>query len=447
MRKALERTRLAAHLKARGRNAAAGDAAFSLMRRCVMPWKRLMGGLFLLIGYAIAGGCLEFQKTSRWRYDEERDEFSYLTVYENFATTQGVIATKPRASTEAEVRGDEDAAFLEAFYRNRAHLLPNPIYSPWLMVLSEPAALRREARQWAVFDLRQGRGTQLVQRETAVSLEKVRILPGELYATAGGGVGYYHQVVVPGAVVDAWLEAGWHHKAFEEGLKEEIAKEKAARRETPGLTWEEATPALVDLWRKKLHDQTAEKTAVWRRLQERPLAMLEDRTLDLYAKDGLEKASVSRDHGTLTLHIPMGPKDGAAISKLFTAFKQDIRGAAAEMLKPLNIEQPDSQEWVIVADKLLGPADMHQEAGELLTVRIDLKQWVAGANTLAERWQWPQQADESRVAMMAKAMREKRRVKEGIKLADIIAAFQRGALAASPAEAVRPGEGMREEGQ
>jgi hypothetical protein len=144
-------------------------------------------------------GCLETDKTVAARYDRDHDEFSFLVVYQQIRGGTG--------SSQEKYDPDTDFKYLKALYANRDHLIVTPVGSPWpFEEFGEDALLRTSATEAADVSLSTITPTLKLHR-SPVRLDQVRILPGAFFLRGEGNLCYYHQVVIPGKVIDQAITA------------------------------------------------------------------------------------------------------------------------------------------------------------------------------------------------------------------------------------------------
>jgi hypothetical protein len=194
---------------------------------------------------ALAGmlaGCLEAEKTVQVRYDKDKDEFTYLVVYQRIRNGKDQKGkTDPAA----------DLKHLTALYQNRDHLLIGPAGSPRpLEEWGEDGWLRLSPELAAIVDLDSAK-LNLATTRPGIPLDQVQVKPGRLFVGEGGGLCYYHQITVPGKVVEAAMAIG-PSRARDNDMVKRISGMiggELARRSGGGapMTLQEAKEKLVPL--------------------------------------------------------------------------------------------------------------------------------------------------------------------------------------------------------
>src|SRR5665213_1228361 len=278
--------------------------------------KRLSFGILAASLAVWLSGCLSASYFAMVRYDQAQDEFAVMNVYQRIASpTPG------------------DSQYLYQLWLNRDHL----IRLPNIDIFSKPAYLRISGSRYADINLGEA-PTSLEPKETVISLEKIRVLPGTFFLRGEETLCYYDQVVIPGAVVDQAL--GRVANAVAPDLTEEIDKEFKRRQDGGKVeTWEKARALML----KQIHagfappppPATAPATA-----PENPPAeetssawsILDDESLKLLRQgvtDGSMK--ITRDKQLFTVIIPLSAADAKQLDRFWHA---GVDAVGAEAAKP-----------------------------------------------------------------------------------------------------------------
>jgi hypothetical protein len=176
-----------------------------------------------LILPAVVAGCLDADVRNLARYDAQKDQFTFLNLY------QDISGQKPA-----------DLEHLHALWRNRGHIIDPPTPN----ILGKMAYLRLSPTRFATMNL--GQPTEsLASGDSPVPLDRIEVRPGKFFLTDPQTLCYYDQTVVPGEVVDQLLPV--LHKALVESMATGAAEERERRAAggRPG-DWAEATREAVD---------------------------------------------------------------------------------------------------------------------------------------------------------------------------------------------------------
>ena len=164
-------------------------------------WKAGFLGLIAVGCVLWLSGCLAQEITTVVRYDRKGDVFAVFTVYEHFRSNRSGTAT-PAANknpTPAEY-AQGDLGKLKDIWEGRDRLLP-----------LGPVSLDGPLKTFLTLD-RHGLSAEPKSKtsdwppgEPTVSWEKLQIIPGKLFEDQNGMIGYWHEVRIPGSVVDELL--------------------------------------------------------------------------------------------------------------------------------------------------------------------------------------------------------------------------------------------------
>ncbi len=183
-------------------------------------------GLLLALTMMLSG-CLIDEVTVRVRYDAAGDEFGILTIYEHFRSSpNGVEKPQDKAGRFAN-----DFAALKKVWDNREQLIP---IEPSIFGTTDYLLLAPDHKSVA--------DSQRLDDDPPIAWEQVKIMPGKLFKDADGGIGYHHEVRIPGKVIDQLLQLAISRLAKNHDLIQSVKVELAARQDgKPRRAWE--TPA------------------------------------------------------------------------------------------------------------------------------------------------------------------------------------------------------------
>ena len=145
--------------------------------------RRISFALVAAVAVLWFSGCLSTNYLVMLRYDDAKDEFHVLNVYQRIA---------------AATPGDSE--YLYQLWLNRDHL----IRVPNVDIFTMPAYVRMSPAKYAAINL--GEAPPILESaDTPISLGQIRVLPGTFFLRGPDTLCYYDQVVLPGKVVDQAL--------------------------------------------------------------------------------------------------------------------------------------------------------------------------------------------------------------------------------------------------
>jgi len=266
--------------------------------------KRSLGLSVVVVILLSLAGCLEDDATAIVRYDAKSDRFGVLTVYEHFRS-------RGPSSTPSTANRSGDVASLVELWQKRDRIVmvePSLFGNPIYIELSADHKTRADPKD--------------DEGEAKVSWERIKIVPGKMFRDTKGGLGYYHEMWIPGAVVDQLLQREWADSA---GSADLLAAEHKRRAEggargswkAVGQTVRAAQAAwLASFEKEEAVDDTNNVTTVeWIRcLDEESLAALQE----VVAKRRFE---TNRAGQRVTLRVPLSESDAKELASLLSDVK------------------------------------------------------------------------------------------------------------------------------
>jgi hypothetical protein len=370
-----------------------------------------MGGTSKLVVVGVVAllwvsGCLENDASMFVRHEAGADRFGVLTVYEHFRSggmnriSQGVAV---------------DAETLEELWAARERVIP---VEP--SIFGTPVYMELSADRRSVVDAADD------VKGAGIAWETIEIRPGKMFRDADGALGYYHEVWIPGDVVDRWLRLAALRLAKNEEFAKAIATERA-RREGRGArrSWADVTARVRERWeaglaRLDLRDaERGREEAMWGELW----GCLEDRSLEAlraWAAEG--KVAFVRRGRIVTLGVPLADSDArgvatllAELGKVWGAFagREGDAGPEARVARRLWERVARAVECKVV------------EGG--LDLSVDVVAAQGGVvSSLGETRAEVYRADPGKVAAaraMADAVGAKVTVSEGVKVGEVVEEF------------------------
>lgn len=267
----------------------------------------------LSIGLLAAGvvfwfsGCLSAKYFAMVRYDEAKDEFTFLNVYQRISTaTPG------------------DSQYLYQLWRNRDHL----IRLPNVDIFTMPAFLRMSQAKYVPINLGEA-PPKLEAVETAISLDQIRILPGTFFLRGADTLCYYDQVVLPGKVIDQALPM--FAKTVAPAMTEAIDKE-VQRRKDGGKTveWAKYRRELMEGLHSAANPTTVPATAAaGAEPKIDPMQVLDDESLQLLRKGVADGSmTLTREKQVFRFILPLSNADARQVDQTWHALLHAIKTEA-----------------------------------------------------------------------------------------------------------------------
>ncbi|HSI32823.1 MAG: hypothetical protein ACAI43_17515 [Phycisphaerae bacterium] len=293
-----------------------------------MPTRRftLAGALLLSLGLCFAG-CLQQENIKVLRYDAKADRFEMLAVYEHFRSSDSGVVLVPEKAPDAaaaEKRMLEDAAKLRSIYDARDRLIPG-----WDILGVGLYPLTPDRKKF------EGEGDPKPGRP-AIAWDKVDIKPGRLFKDKDGFIGYWHEIGVPGAVVDQMLARVRVEMSADEDIRQGIAIEKKRRADAPQkpADWADITAALKA---HLLAEQAGKPEGADRQkdLGERLRATLDSASLDRILA-ALDRGDLgpTRVAGRLVLRVPLTRRDADGIAGLVREVDRTVKSILDAKAEP-----------------------------------------------------------------------------------------------------------------
>jgi hypothetical protein len=247
-------------------------------------------------------GCLCQETTMVVRYDAKEDVFTIFTVYEHFRSTRTGTNVK---ATERPLAPDDYAAAdfgrLKELWDARdrmipAYILPFSFDGPARIELSDDHKRLKDV------DVRGG--------DPEISWDKVQIIPGRLFEDRDGLVGYWHEVRIPGSVVDELLHLARVRLGKNEQLLVALDGELERRKTQKGVgRWREFSDWLKAQGDRGLAGQKDEGDNS-EEFQRRLLGCLQERSLaELRRVVGGGELDLSRHGSVLRLRLGVTRRD------------------------------------------------------------------------------------------------------------------------------------------
>lgn len=163
-------------------------------------WKAISLG-FIAIGCAFClSGCLVQEITTVVRYDAKSDVFAVFTVFEHFRSSRNGTPTPVKKNATPADYAQADLGKLKDIWGGRDRLIP---LGP--LTLDGPLkTFLTEDRRGLSAEPHTKTG-EAPAGEPPISWDKLQIIPGKLFEDRDGLMGYWHEVRIPGSVVDELL--------------------------------------------------------------------------------------------------------------------------------------------------------------------------------------------------------------------------------------------------
>jgi hypothetical protein len=407
-----------------------------------------LGAAAVVLIAMIVGGCLQAEKRIGIQYDRATDRFTFLVVF-NHISSDKLVADGGDP--------DGDSAYLKTLWSNRDHLILLPSLMQPVDDSDEPLAmftndglgfLRLSASRFAQISLGGAAATQ--PQETSLPLDTIQIKPGELFNEGGSNLSYYHQIVVPGALVDKALDmaAKAESKEIVAAVDDEIASRGAG---VATGTWKQIADGLIERISAVPDDPSAQAAPN----APEPAGMPHGFSLDSLrmmkqALGASGKLDLWRSGSTLTVKMPMTAEDAAGIVANWPAVRDAaLAKISSKAQKALAASAGDSS----VVDPKPAAIALAQstkvakdESGLVVSVDVvSLGQFLSDWDSLDVAMM----SDEDRSGRdnlsreLGAVAATKMPVNEKLTVARVMADFAKGTLASVPAtQPVKPGTGL-----
>ena len=255
-------------------------------------------------------GCVRGKKSIAVIYDGQKDEYRILSVY------RGIHSDDEKTTIQ-------DIDHLKQLWLSRWSL----INSPEPEFFGESAYIRLKSDQFCRVSLGSQPEYLEVVRST-LALDKIKVRPGRFFLDESSSLAYYHQVVIPGEIIDKALK---HlHESGIAGNAEEIAKpirqelEKRSKGIKPS-TWDAVGRDLIEMIRTQGGRPMSQSTSP---LDTDSLMALERSILN-------GSINLSRDGGKLSLQLPLSEADVAGCLAMARKVKSAFTGDESSIGKRL----------------------------------------------------------------------------------------------------------------
>ena len=234
------------------------------------------------------------------RYDTKADVFAVLTIYEHFRSSRSGTRITANRPLTADDYAAADFGRLKELWEARERTIP---FLP--ISLDGPARLELSA------DHKRLKDSEPREGDPRISWEKVQIIPGKLFEDRDGLVGYWHEVRIPGSVVDELLHLARVRLGKNEQLLAALDGELERRKTQNGVgEWRAFSDWLKAQGDRELARQTAAADNS-EELQRRLLGCLEERSLrDLRRIVGGGELDLSRRGSVLRMRLAATRRDG-----------------------------------------------------------------------------------------------------------------------------------------
>jgi hypothetical protein len=390
-------------------------------------------------------GCLEGLKSTRIRYDKDKDEFTILSVYQQI-----------RSSQAADTDAAKDLTHLKNLYTNRDHMIignPMPVFMG-----TEHGLLRLSPNTFADFDLCQSPSTPVIAQKTKAPLNAVKIMPGAFFGRGDDCLGYFHQVTIPGVMLDLMLadadylkKNGFFHNLVqrERDIRNKLGEYKPA-------TWDDVKASLgkfvsagilgnmdlragLDLGRD---NPNTDKLPMEMRLP------LSDETLAAWDKAMTAgDIAATRTGRVVSIKLPMTAEEAKGFQQAIADVRKDMTEKldkwakdAASKATEKKVSFDSAKAWRENADKALGSLEVKIDK-DGATLAVDL---MALLNVVGGTPQGPLPALEesagNRAGWMVQNAGKEITIDKMISIEKVVADFDAGKLKSNPSDKpVEPG--------
>jgi len=396
------------------------------------PKVRRWAILSVLAGMGLfALGCLRANVLDFARYDEKTDTYHFLKVYTHVAGS------------------DAELDWIARLWKHRGRVITIPELLP--VFSKEPALLRVADRETQAIEIGEPSTEAPPSQRADISLAPIEIRPGKFFLSADRTLCCYHQVVVPGKLVDDLCVIA--NKDLRKSAIRSVDEELARRRDGGrAISWEQVREAIrksVDKNKEPAGDAKnseppqeeapAGEQDELKPREDEPICAMDDeslRTIRRAAEDGT--LGFARKGFQLQLRVPMTPADRReAIATVEMAKKvlldSIIRGPGMDASEPM-------KQWQTAVSAAVRAEEGPE--GALLLI-LDVGKYVE----LATRDRRDAEPIQSSAADYRRAVEKVRAagipIDENLTLDQIIKSFTAGTLESSPPPAdVPPGEGL-----
>ena len=394
-----------------------------------MRRKLLSTCALLLLVSTFLPGCLESEKSLLVRYDKAADTFHMLVVYQHIRGGELNGNYDPKA----------DLVHLEGLYKNRDHLIFMPLAAPWPLAVFGESAFVRHADRLASSVPLAAAAADSKPEPVPFSLNAITIKPGQFFFREAGNLCYYHAMSVPGSSLDQMIETGFG-KLAQESLAQWLNNELDRRlKEHLKPNWDQFRQGLIDHTCKQLeHDLAGIQPAndiAWE--PETPFAT--DTLQHILEAATKKQLVVKRTGSQLALTIPMTAADVEQAIKTTDEFRKTV-GAKLARLKPVSEANLRLARWY---QKLLEIPQLSAADKEHLEIRLDIVQLCNTFDNPADPGYTLDNKAKARTVELANLVASKMPIAKDVTVAQLVADFQAGTLAANPSkEPVKPGDGL-----
>jgi hypothetical protein len=358
---------------------------------------------------------LECQESILGRYDADKDQFVFLTIY------QRIGGQKPA-----------DYDYLEQLYNNRDHLVTPPMPN----MLGKTSYLRLSAKSYYQLNLGD-RPNALEAQESPLPLDQVKVLPGQFFLRGPEALCYYDQIVVPGAFVDQTLKflGGKASEGIAQAAREELDRRKGGGKAMP---WAELRRNMVSGIEKK--EEAAAGNQGEDEHKTDPIRAFSDESLQLLTAAGEHGAGFSRSKSVFRFVLPLADKD---VTEALDVLKAVRAALAAQLQKPDHDKDVATQALLIEA---MEAKALQRKGLELSTDAVAFFPRVQKAMDPTGELPAAQDPDAAlRFKTAVETMRGKGvPISDSVTVPQILADFQSGKLASNPpVKSLTPGEGIK----
>ena len=397
-----------------------------------MPYSRpsRFVALLLLLTSTTCSGCLDAKVLDFLRYDAATDTYHVMKVYQHIH------------GSNAEIN------HAAALWRNRDHVIP---YLEVLPIFSkEPAVLRLDAKRFQQIEIghpsRELPPIQEIGEKTLFSLDSITVTPGKFFLSADRTLCCYHQISVPGALLDR-LIAEANNEMCESLVRDVDAELKRRAEGGPLESWDDMRQ-LIDSFGAK-NDQSGSgegdsgdaNTAQADQPDPGNYTLqrcLEPQSLEMHRKAAKAGTLGLTRHGTkVKLSLPFTMADARQARQWLQEFKERLVDADFEG----GVE--DDIVWLGQQMVIDGSATAEIRDQDTLVLQIDGGRFIS-LRTLKRR---DKKLDDAKRSACLKSIATIRTrnvpIDEQLDVEQVIAAFERGTLVASPSiHKVAPGTGL-----
>jgi hypothetical protein len=385
----------------------------------------LLIGVSLIIAVLLSG-CLDGDKTIIARYDKDKDAFCILTVWQNIRAEERNGEYDPLA----------DLAYLEKLFNNRDHLLFHPVGSPLFEgILSDHALLRLAGDQYAKVDL--SRAGESETKDSPVDLEKITILPGEFFLREPGNLCYYHQVVIPGEVIDAYLKnaSGELSQWLANAMADEL-KRRAFEKFIPD--WDRYSKKLLAAVEAGLKSAIADGPEPQNLDGNVPFS---DKTLNVIYKAAIGKEiALVREGSVIRVALPTDNEGDDAVRTL--KILSDLQSTMRILSKNLKPRDGEGARQAVLYQKMAEVPEFSRD-GSNLVLKFDMAGFINAFQSPTDPARPHEKAQIDHAAELAKLAGERLPVNKTLTMKEVSDQFKEGKLGGNPTKpAVKAGEGL-----